>query len=159
MSQWALARKIAIGAVRVGRRAGAARGPRRWMRRQPRRHHFACETIGPGTRVRNAHALREHIGFPSGRRDLVPLKLLHNLKRTVHSVQPAARKHMLPLIQKALELRRYGLDFATELSERQPMNARQNATIAPFDRIAGRSEWNVCASPGLRIRAEEGRFD
>ena len=41
---------------------------------------------------------------------------------------------MLPAAQEALKLRGgHRLDLAAKLAEREPMDARQNSAIAPFD--------------------------
>jgi hypothetical protein len=48
-------------------------------------------------------------------------------------MQAATGDQMLPTVQKALELRGgYRLDFAAKLAECEPMDARQDAAIAPF---------------------------
>ena len=105
------------------------------MRRQARPHHFArqaqlIEKLGLIVRDR----AREHVRLPGGRRNLVALKLLDDLQRAVDAVQPASGQHVLPAIKELLELRGGNrLDFAAQLPERQAMDARQDAAIAPLD--------------------------
>ena len=134
-SQSALSRrKIAMGAVRVGRtRRGSAAskagcGDRRAHITSPDKTQL-IEKLGLIT----SDAARQHFGFPGGGRDFVALQLLDDLQRAIHAVQSAARNQVLPAKQKALELCGGDrLDFAAKLAQRQAMNPRQDATVAPF---------------------------
>jgi hypothetical protein len=61
---------------------------------------------------------------------------------------------MLPTVQKALELRRrHWLDFAAQLAECEPVDARQDAAIAPFHRV-WLKRGRITSAHGLAFRFE-----
>ena len=125
-----------VGRTRRGSAASKAGcGDRRAHITSPERHNSIQKL-----RLIASHAPRQHLGFPRRGRNFVALQLLDDLQRAIHAMQAAARLQMLPAKQKALKLCRGDrLDFAAQLAQRQAMNARQNAPIAPFGFASGKS--------------------
>ena len=104
------------------------------MRRKPAPRHFAgkaelVQILGLVAR----HAARQHFRFPSGGRKFAALQLPDDLQRAIHAVQLAARREVLPAVQKREEFRGGDrLDFAAQPADGQPVDARQQPAMAPF---------------------------
>src|SRR5204863_297741 len=80
----------------------------------------------------------QHLALPSGRRQLEALELLDDALEAVAAVQLLARLDVLPGEEEAHEIgRAHRLDLAAEPVEGAPMDARQEAAVAPLDRVGG----------------------
>ncbi len=135
-----------MGAERVGRtRRDGALYPlliiERGMRRQPSPDNFTGNTKlveQLGGVLPDPPA--KHVAFPGSRGNFVTLQLLDDVQRAVRPMKLRAGLQMLPVIQEAHEIARvHRLDFAAQPPERQTVNAREHASIAPLDLGAVRS--------------------
>src|SRR2546430_1846173 len=80
----------------------------------------------------------QHLALPSGRCQLEALELLDDALEPVATVQLLARLDVLPREEEAHEIgRAHRLDLAAEPVERAPVDASQEASIAPLDRVGG----------------------
>ena len=104
------------------------------MRRQPPPHHFTgqAQLIQPFRRIPR-DAPRKNLALPGRRRNLITLQLPDHLQQSIHAMQLRASRQVLPAGKKAQKIgRRNRLDLAPQPPQRQPMNARQHAPVAPL---------------------------
>ncbi len=95
------------------------------------------------------HAARQHFGLPRRRGEFAALQLSDDLQRAIHAVQLRARREMLPAIQEGVEFGRGDrLDFAAQAADGEPVDARQQAAVAPFE----------FARPGVKLAAQNLAF-
>jgi len=81
----------------------------------------------------------EDLRFPGIRGRLETLDLANRFERAPFAEKLRARGNMLPAKLSVHELRRgNGLDFLSELSERQPVDAREQSAFTPFGLLRGR---------------------
>src|SRR5439155_8594044 len=83
---------------------------------------------------------RQYLRLPGSRRELQPLELTDHLEEPRPPVELRPGLEVLPAEEEAHEIGgRDGLDLAPEARERQPMDASEEAALAPFlGRRAGR---------------------
>ena len=146
-------RRDARGPTRRGCSLNAGCGERRAHTTSPERHSSSRYS---GLVIRDA-ARQEHPA-PRPTPESQALQLADNLQRAVGAVKLRARRHVLPARKEAVELRgRDRFDFAAQAAQRQTMDPRQNAPVAPFDLAASPPGDSGPEEPGLRIPASRAR--
>jgi hypothetical protein len=80
------------------------------------------------------HAQSEHFWFPCGRRQFHSVKQVEHSLNACRAFSAVLVIRALPGQQEALKvLQRYRLDFRAQPVQREPMNSRQQAAVAPFE--------------------------
>ena len=131
--------------------ATAAFGLKRGMRRKPAPHNFsgqaqAVEQFG----IVIGDAARQHVRFPSRRRNLVTLQLAQDLEQSVGSMQLRSRREMLPAAEESHEVGRgHRLDFASQAAQRHAMDAGENAAVTELV-VFGSESCREESSPRIR---------
>ena len=123
-------------------------------RRQPAPHDLAREAqlIEP-LRIVAVQARRQDLALPRAGGGLEALQLLEHAAEPVGADQLRATRDALPPQQEPHQRRRaHRLDLAAQLRERQAMDAREHAAVAPLERIE-------TAVGGARIAAFTVRCD
>src|SRR5580704_8709270 len=105
------------------------------------------------------HAQRKHFRFPCACWDFKPIEQSQHSLDAINTKDAMLRIHPLPGQQKPLVLGdRNRLDLRPQLVDRQPVNSRQQATVAPFDL---RNAWMKLASQNetLGLQSEKGALN
>jgi hypothetical protein len=93
--------------------------------------------IFQGGWIVTSDASGENVGFPGGGWQFQTLELADNLYKPGASMQLRTRMDMLPAQQEADEVGcRHGFDLTPQAANRQPVDAGQQATVAPLVRGA-----------------------
>ena len=134
-------------------------------RRRMRREAPPADRAGEAKIIENfgiviGNAAREDLRFPGIRGRFEALKLLEDFERAVFAEQPRIRRHVLPAQQPAHELRRvHRLDLLAQSAERQLVNAREHAAVAPFDFAARFAGECAAQDRAARFHAQNRFFD
>src|ERR1700691_1103086 len=105
------------------------------MRREPAPGYFTSETkVVEIFGVVARHPRGQNLLLPRRRGEFASLHLAHDLQRAVDAMQLRARIEVLPAPEERVEFRRGdGLDLAAQPPDGEPMDARQQSAVAPFE--------------------------
>ena len=130
------------------------------MRREasPTGDAHEAEAVERGTVV-VGDAAGENVALPGAGGDFKALQLAQSFQQSVLAAQVGAGREMLPAQQPVHELgRRYWLNLLSEGCDREAVNAREQAAVAPLDDAGGAAE--MAAEDGSGgFQAQEGGID
>src|SRR5262245_26008552 len=87
-----------------------------------------------------ADAPRQYLALPCARGDLKSLELAQDLERAVLIARLRARRNVLPAEKPAHEGGGgYGLNLLAQRAQREPVDTRQQAALAPLHEVVDRS--------------------
>jgi len=127
----------------AARRGGVGNRQPRRMRRDasPADDTGQAKIIQPA-RIVVSHACRQQCALPLNRGGFESFELLDGREHAFFSRELCARCEVVPVKQPAHEdIRRDGLDLLAQRAERKPMDALQDAALAPLDLMGHVIDW------------------